>query len=635
MHIYIYRLLSEIYIYIYIQHLHANEVSESTLRTPTMVHCVSQVDPEFSEKSYNFLSGSEHITECFEIIKDPKDALFDPESWKELQTNMAWALRPERKRPQKQEQTDVEWTGVSKAKATDLMSGKAFEATQFGVTSPKPVDLRADHRDQTAAKARMFNIQPKPMLAGAPQPVEAAKQLGGRDEPVQVPAHPADAPQPVEVPAPQAGAPQPVEAAKQLGGRDEPLEVPAPQAGAPQPVEVPAPQAGAPQPVEAAKQLGGRDEPLEVPAPQAGAPQPVEAAKQLGGSIEPEHSKTCVKEEQHSPMPSGVQALMRTFNLGERSAVRLQRRRDAIRPLLAQSRTPSREDLNLPENILEELSSAESRKQAITHSELVERTCEQDDEPDETEDDEDANVHCLLIRESQWTTCRKLSLILQTYCLKDLPKRIYLILSNDNGSRSMLVGSCTVTSCSRLKAMDINKMKSHLTDPQHWKTRISDGNFAFIWRLEGVLQGMRSEPIGVRTTFQKFRSRHFMMPLRELTADWKPDVPAMSLYDTSFFFLRMLKQKDYEQLRKTAKKLDGYRLRIGTTCSGSDIGIIAIKSVLRALNREFQARCSKCGNIKLHKGNNLYIYIIPYIPTSSITFFSYIVYIYIYLRIIL
>ena len=657
-----------------------------------MVQCVSQVDPEFSEKCYSFLRGSENITECFDVFQDPKDALFDPESWKGLQQNMAWALKPERKRPQKQEQTDFEWTGVSKANATDLMSGKAFEASQFGVTSPEPVDLRVDQRGQTPAKARMFNIQPKPMLAGVPQPVEAAKQLGGRDEPVEVPAPQADVPQPVEaakqlggrdepveVPAPQADVPQPVEAAKQLGGRDEPVGVPAHQAdvsqpveaakqlgGRDEPVEVPAPQADVPQPVEAAKQLGGRDEPVEVPAPQADVPQPVEAAeqlggrdepvgvpahqadasqpvetaKQLGGRDEPEPSKTRVKEEQHSPMPSGVQALMRTFNLGERSAVRLQRRRDALRPLLAQSRTPSREDLNLPENILEELSSAESRKPAGTHSELVERTCEQDDEPDEqddepdgTEDDADMNVHCLLIRESQWNTCRKLSLIVQTYCLKDLPKLIYLILNSDNGSRSMLVGSCTVTSCSRLKQMDINKLRSHLTDPQHWKTRISEGNFGFIWRLEGVLEGMRSEPIGVRTTLQKFRSRHFMMPRRALTSEWTPKIPAMSLYDTSFFFLRMLKQKDYEQLRNTAKKLDGYRLRIGTTCSGSDIGIIAIKSVLRALNREFQARCSKCGNAKLHKGNNLYNSIYPNIIYNIVlrTFYTYIIYIYIYI----
>ena len=98
------------------------------------------------------------------------------------------------------------------------------------------------------------------------------------------------------------------------------------------------------------------------------------------------------------------------------------------------------------------------------------------------------------------------------------------------------------------------------------------------------------EPHGGETYLAEISQSAFFHGEILLETSWSVDPPAsMSLYSTSSFFIRLLSTADYSKLRETAHNLDGYKLRVSTTCSGSDVGIIAIKSVLRAMNKEFGA----------------------------------------------
>ena len=49
----------------------------------------------------------------------------------------------------------------------------------------------------------------------------------------------------------------------------------------------------------------------------------------------------------------------------------------------------------------------------------------------------------------------------------------------------------------------------------------------------------------------------------------------------------LLSISQYQHLKRVALELDGTDLRIGTTCSGSDICIVAIHGLMEAINAEF------------------------------------------------
>ena len=84
----------------------------------------------------------------------------------------------------------------------------------------------------------------------------------------------------------------------------------------------------------------------------------------------------------------------------------------------------------------------------------------------------------------------------------------------------------------------------------------------------------------IRLTYQKFRNR-----LAQGACVDPPKGP--SLYHTADFFMKLLSAADYQRLRATVMALDGCSIRVGTTCSGSDIGITAVKSLLVEINRTF------------------------------------------------
>ena len=107
------------------------------------------------------------------------------------------------------------------------------------------------------------------------------------------------------------------------------------------------------------------------------------------------------------------------------------------------------------------------------------------------------------------------------------------------------------------------------------------------WKISDLV--VNQPPGFVRVTTQKFRNRHFYMDPAALDSGELAVPKRCSLYSTADFFIRSLTSSDYTQLKETAMSLNGCRVRVGTTCSGSDIGIIALKSLLRAINKEFNA----------------------------------------------
>ena len=228
-------------------------------------------------------------------------------------------------------------------------------------------------------------------------------------------------------------------------------------------------------------------------------------------------------------------------------------------------------------------------------------------EPESLARDEcEKGVACLSMRELQYYTLMQHglnnpSLMLQTYNLRTVPQTFHIILSSKHGSSSQYIGRCKVDECSEITACLQLKQKpiSFQSDVEkhYWHDRIKDGKAVFAWRVR-VTHQIPVKP--VRLTFQKHRHRHFFCTKDVLEAGVPRPPQRASLYETAPFFLRLLSTRDYRLLQLTAQALDGHKLRIGTTCSGSDIIVTAIKATIRQLNREFNV-----AHLPIHTFSNL------------------------------
>lgn len=272
-----------------------------------------------------------------------------------------------------------------------------------------------------------------------------------------------------------------------------------------------------------------------------------------------------------TPVPGGVKLLMQRF--AQRSALRLRRRQRALDPILSAKAEPHPEDLQLPQKILQEQADKEVVKKRKRPGKA----------------DQKNQVACMLLKEVGWAQLKEKEYMLQTYNIRTLPQKMNIILSCEDGSRSLWVAECEVTACQQLRAMDLNKMLDSAS-ATHWRNKLQEGTQVYKWHFKNVSEGEKDPPMPMKITYQKFRNRHFMMDKQHLEEGIRAEIPKrMSLYSTSRYFLKLLRPVDYQRLKASVENLNGFRLRVGTTCSGTDIGVVAVKAMLAELNREFQA----------------------------------------------
>ena len=289
--------------------------------------------------------------------------------------------------------------------------------------------------------------------------------------------------------------------------------------------------------------------------------------------------------------PPGIRKLLKHF--AGQSVQRLQRRREVVNALTAASPDPSPEDISLPSRILDELQTKSDSRKASAEDE---KNAEEEEEKNEHKQKQAA---CILLRDEQLSFLQQHGCLLQTYTV-DCKKiqELNLILSEDSGSKSILVGTCQVATSVPLHLL--KHLPARYPQVEAWKRRWKNGLSIYIWKITKLQ--IRPSPVPLRLTHSKHRNRHFFMEKEILENGFAIDVPSsMSLHSTSGFFLKLLSPKDYSRLRETAQNLNGYKLRVGTTCSGSEVGIVAVKSVLRAINREFNDTGLKLINIYICK----------------------------------
>lgn len=87
------------------------------------------------------------------------------------------------------------------------------------------------------------------------------------------------------------------------------------------------------------------------------------------------------------------------------------------------------------------------------------------------------------------------------------------------------------------------------------------------------------------------------------------DIPEMSLAATTEFFVNRLSNIDKKNLLLTLKSLDGKCIKVGSTCSGTDIIVPVITQTFATLSRLFGVPClvvAFCFPIVEHAYNSSY-----------------------------
>eukprot|EP00438_Fugacium_kawagutii_P006999 Skav233396 [mRNA] locus=scaffold1038:269473:284136:- [translate_table: standard] len=525
---------------------------------------------------------------------------------------------------------DVKWGNVSSSEAARLLKGEGHPAEKFGISKEPPPSLHVDHKDQASSMRQMFGMPTSPQQDTGPAAESALPSPGPHLEPENTsPAQSgisADSCMPPEVPPRQS---EEAEALTETTAtpREPTAETVEDTSGVPKPASH---EAVAPMPQSAEAEGGQQSMQPGVPsaavasdaAPVAKEPLPQEPAQGLGSvlqilaqqQVNPElaqllqqASQLCgkpiagvkreigiededkakkrqspnrrkkrkadqtarsetksVKSEPQtvsSPEPAGIKALWNRFGEPQLKERRRRERQEAIAPLLKASRKPSQEDLDLPGKILSEPPARD----------------EQSPEREENGGPDDEEVACILVRQGQWEQLVKHQCLIQTYQPQKVT-HLNMILSLDQGSCSQLVGDGVLKECKTLTKMDLRSLKRDgvLDDISRWLSRMDEGCSVYQWKFESL---QRSEPKMIRLTNPRYRNRHFMMPASQLASTITNSRPkSMSLYSTADFLIGLLTTADYKELKATAMHLDGRKLRVGSTCSGSEVGIIAIKS---------------------------------------------------------
>ena len=171
-----------------------------------------------------------------------------------------------------------------------------------------------------------------------------------------------------------------------------------------------------------------------------------------------------------------------------------------------------------------------------------------------------------------------------------------------------------------------------------WKNRLlKEEKRLYVWEIKGIEKLEHPKRV-----IGHEKKRFFNVILQKMISFEHRDAPAMTLESSAKYFLDNLSTDDLQRLESTMKHLDQCTIRVGTTCSGTDIAVSMIRSTFSVLSKHFGASCiglilygnfGKCMCTYKHCGIvKRYIYIYMYVCTYKCNVYGTVFkYIYMYL----
>ena len=132
-----------------------------------------------------------------------------------------------------------------------------------------------------------------------------------------------------------------------------------------------------------------------------------------------------------------------------------------------------------------------------------------------------------------------------------------------------------------------------------WKNRLlQERKPLYLWKLEDIkkLESPKRVPI-----YGKASCRSFAVSFGQLTSFYERALPGLDLSETADYFRNLLSQTDLQKLHQTMKCLDGRVIRVGTTCSGTDIAVSVLRLTILSLAKHFgvTGRIFFCSNFSM------------------------------------
>ena len=212
-------------------------------------------------------------------------------------------------------------------------------------------------------------------------------------------------------------------------------------------------------------------------------------------------------------------------------------------------------------------------------------------------------VSCLMLREETWRSLVRGDTspiyLFRSYALNQFPSTFHIIISDNAGTQCEHVGLITLDKCEQVKRFHPWKsFMLNVLESKTWANRVREREKVFAWRVATVTP--LDNPIRIIFASGKFRNRHFTCKKKNLYQVMDLPAPAPSLFETAQFFMKLLPPRYQERLARVAGVMNKRILKVGTACSGSDICMVAIRTLLQAMNKEFNVskqdhtECSKC-----------------------------------------
>lgn len=131
----------------------------------------------------------------------------------------------------------------------------------------------------------------------------------------------------------------------------------------------------------------------------------------------------------------------------------------------------------------------------------------------------------------------------------------------------------------QLKSSEAWKLVS-TAEKTAWKSRLEGGKKVYEW----ILSNLDMSPHGVVSMPSRGRAKHVQLAsVEESSGGEQPTAPSMDLRSTARFFLERMSAPDRKELATTLHRLDGCTLRVGSTCSGTDVCANVFRHTFAAL----------------------------------------------------
>ena len=208
----------------------------------------------------------------------------------------------------------------------------------------------------------------------------------------------------------------------------------------------------------------------------------------------------------------------------------------------------------------------------------------------EENEENDEKVMCLMLQRSTFVSLKQgeTKYLLRGYSVP-AGKTFHIIVKlGEDGTHCAgcaYVGTMVVDQVVRVEQR--RSLKNYVADcneHDRWVSRLQNDQAVYAWNVNEVCPII---PKPIKFLSSKFRNRHFQCSKAHLDRGFNVPPPEPSLFSTSEFFIRLLPLDRYNHLKLVAESLDCHCVRVATACSGSDIVLIALKSLLETMSTIF------------------------------------------------